>query len=732
MSNSPRTTANAFRQEDSALHQEVTREQNTLDRLFARREILLDEVRSQLQQAGIDDSPEAAARITGLVRRRTELDRADSGLCFGRIEELNGVRLHIGRVGLPGEDDSADPLLVDWRAPIARKFYTATAARPQGLRSRRHIRTEGRAVLGVDDEAFDRHDRGGDLVGEAALLEALDARRTGAMGDVVATLQSEQDEVIRAPHGGCLVVQGGPGTGKTAVALHRAAYLLFTYPQLAERGVLVVGPSPTFLRYIEQVLPSLGETQVVASTVDRLLPGVDAKWSDDAQVAKIKGRAVWAVILRRVVEARSPVLTTVEVHHGEDLVSLDQEQVAEALAAARAAGTSHYDARAAFRLRMIDLLTRQVVEHSKQMLSTVEAGFEDVLSRVDAAMARGNDALPSRVDSDGVDVDGVATAADISALRQDLAHSGEVSAALDQLWPVLEPTRVLAELLSSPALLAEYAPELTPDQRSAIQKENTSDWSEQDVALLDEVADLVGTPSAVDTVGDSETLSDRAMADRTWTYGHVVVDEAQELSAMQWRMLVRRCPTRSFTVVGDVNQTESPGGSASWDTALEPSFGRRFRRGELTICYRTPHEIMERTGPVLAAAGSTVAPPRAVRSNGVQPWRRFVSEVSLRADTIGAVREMADRYRGGQIAVIGADSTCSQLRDFPEDVDAEVAILTPAESKGLEFDAVLIVEPHAVIAQRRGWNALYVAMTRCTQELGVLSSRPGPDELSWS
>lgn len=727
MTPSPRTTTDA-------VHQEVRREQEELDRLFARRDDLLRDVVAQLhdaQASATHDHAEFAARVAGLVRRRTELDRADSGLCFGRIEELDGTRLHIGRVGLPADDDAADPMLVDWRAPIARKFYTATAARPQGLRSRRHIRTEERAVLGVDDEAFDRDDHG-DLVGEAALLDALDARRTGAMRDVVATLQSEQDEVIRAPHGGCLVVQGGPGTGKTAIALHRAAYLLFTYPQLAERGVLVVGPSPAFLRYIEQVLPSLGETQVVASTVDRLLPGVDAERSDGAIVAEIKGRAVWADILRRVVEARSPAVSTVEMHLGDDRVSLDREQVAEALAAARAAGTSYYAARAAFRIRVIDLLTRRVVEHNQGMLSTVEAGFEDVLGRVDATMAREADALPSKVDSDGVDVDGVATVADIAALRRDLAHSPGVTAMLDEIWPVLEPELVLAQLLSSPSLLEEYASELTDSERTAVHKRDSREWSAQDVALLDEVADLVGTPSVVATDAIAETLAERATADRTWVYGHVVVDEAQELSAMQWRMLVRRCPTRSFTVVGDVNQTESPGGSASWDAALEASFGHRFGRAELTICYRTPHEIMDRTGAVLAAAGSTVAPPRAVRSNGVQPWRREVNGEDLIAEAKVAARDLAGRYRGGQVAVIGPEPLRELLGQDVNDEGASISVLTPADSKGLEFDAVLIVEPHAIIAQRKGWNALYVAMTRCTQELGVLATRPGPDALDWS
>lgn len=740
-------------------------EQRGLDEMFDRRDELLAMVERDLTRvAGADvesgrDLVEAQARVRHLSRRRGELARADRGLCFGRIEEESGERLHIGRIGLPSPDQDADPLLIDWRAPIARVFYTATAARPMGVRSRRHIRTEGRVVVGVDDERFDSGEAsvpGDELVGEAALLAALDSRRTGRMGDVVATLQSEQDEIIRAHSSGCLVVQGGPGTGKTAVALHRAAYLLFSSERLVERGVLVVGPSPAFLDYIDQVLPSLGETQVVTTTTERLVPGIAATGADDPFTAEVKGRAVWADVLARLVGARWPVPTRLELSDGADVLVLEEEEVAEAVRSARTGGRSYHETGAVVRGRLVDRFARGLGERTQQLLTEAEEGFEEILASVDRAMGVDGDVGP-RGSAVGSDVDGVTTEDELDALRERLAGDREVAAVLDRFWPLLDVPELLEQLLSDQALLAEMAPELTASERAAVRRDPSKEWTAADVALLDELAELVGWsgPASPDTQDTDDTddvhdvedssdarrardvvkaevapLADRALLDRRWAYGHVIVDEAQELSPMQWRMLVRRCPPRSFTVVGDVNQTEASAGTHSWDQVLAPLFGGRWRQADLSISYRTPRETMDRTVSVLAAAGSTVAPPRAVRSNGVEPWRRDVTEAQVGAAISGALQEFEERYAGGQFAVIAPQSRLAVLAPLVSGT-VGARLLTPSDSKGLEFDAVIVVDPHEIVSVPRGWNALYVAMTRCTQELGLIAFGPGPAELAW-
>ena len=710
---------------------EIEREQVQLDDLFARRDELIEQVGAERRAAAESDGDGtyAEARVTALARRQHELDKADRGLCFGRMDRADGASWYVGRIGLPSRHDDADPLLIDWRAPAARAFYTATAARPDGLRRRRHIRTDERRVIGVDDEVLDAEnaDAATDLVGEAALMEALDARRTGSMNDIVSTLQAEQDDIIRAPHQGCLVVQGGPGTGKTAVALHRAAYLLFTHQHLVERGVLVVGPSRAFLDYIEQVLPSLGETQVVATTVDRLLPGTTAARHDSDAVAEIKGRGLWADVLQRVIDERQPVARPVTVVHEGEPITLDTEEVAEILAQARAGRVSHHEARGRFRARTLDALAEAVARHAQELIASMEEGFEDILARIDASMRAQAQNLGTQSSSRGVEVDGVATAEDVAVIRSGLRESATVSAALDDVWPALDPQTVLTDLLRDVDELARLAPELTANERALVVRERGADWSTADVALLDELAELVGAPTETTRVPvDGQSLAVRAGADRTWAYGHVIVDEAQELTAMQWRMLLRRCPTRSFTVVGDINQADSPGSARSWESALEPSFGTRWQRTELTVCYRTPHEVMACTAGVLEAAGSTVLPPRAVRSSGRPPGHVITDERRI-VDEIGsAATTLADRYAGGRVAVIAVADRTEQLRSHAALVRPDVVVITPEESKGLEFDAVVVVDPHAIVEQRRGWNGLYVALTRCTQELTVVALADGP------
>ncbi|HJW59889.1 MAG TPA: helicase, partial [Actinomycetota bacterium] len=348
---------------------------------------------------------------------------AEHGLCFGRLDHADGSHLYIGRLGLL--DDDREPLLVDWRAPAAQPFYRATWATPSGVVRRRHLRTRGRTVLGIEDDVLNPEllsdDEREGLTGEAALLAALTASRTGRMSDIVATIQAEQDRIIRADLPGVLVVQGGPGTGKTAVALHRAAYLLYTHRQrLARRGVLVVGPNPTFLRYIEQVLPSLGETDVLLSTVGGLFPGVAATGQEPLEVAAVKGDPRMVGVLAAAITDRQQVPDAdVVVEVGGVRLRLDPATCAEARRRARAAGTPHNEARSVFRRELVLALADQMVAALTRDLPEVDLPDDDLLV----------DLFPDERLLDP----------DLDEIRAELGANPAVRSAVDRLWPKLTP-----------------------------------------------------------------------------------------------------------------------------------------------------------------------------------------------------------------------------------------------------------------------------------------------------
>ncbi|MBA3573708.1 MAG: AAA family ATPase, partial [Pseudonocardiales bacterium] len=586
------------------------------------------------------------------------LNAVEQGLCFGRLDleegsepdgaDVEGMpRRYIGRLGLLDEDNDYEPLLIDWRAPVARSFYTATAASPDGVRRRRHLRTRSRTVLGFDDEVLDldaadlESTRSG-LTSEAALLAALGASRTGRMSDIVATIQVEQDRIIRAKPQGVMVVQGGPGTGKTAVALHRAAYLLYTHrQQLAKRGVLVVGPNPTFLRYIGQVLPSLGETSVLLSTVAELHPGLHARGAEPAATAAVKGRAAMAAVVAAAVRDRQqvpdvPVELTVE----QQRVRLDREVCTSARTRARRSRKQHNDAKRIFHREVIAALARQVA-----------ASLGSNLVDRDDSIRGGN----------------LLDAGDLADIRAELRESPELTAVLDELWPTLTPEQLLTELYSSPERLAAAARGLPAPERDLLARDPDPVWTPADVPLLDEAAELLGSDGSAEAAREAaalraelayaqgvldildldedldpellratdivdadrlaqrqqmrshETTAERAATDRTWTYGHVIVDEAQELSPMAWRVLMRRCPSRSMTVVGDVAQTGDAAGARSWADVLGPWVADRWRLEQLTVNYRTPAEIAAVADDVLAALDAGIEPPTSVRATGEAP-----------------------------------------------------------------------------------------------------------------
>jgi DNA helicase IV len=678
-------------------------------------------------------------------RRLAQLNAVEHGLVFGRTDGQRapgeagapgdtGVTLYIGRIGL--RDDEHEPRLIDWRAPAAHPFYAATPKDPAGLIRRRHIYTRDRTVTGVDDEVFDldrlsEPDRRS-LSGEAMLIASITVGRTGRMTDVVATIQAEQDRVIRATLQGALVVQGGPGTGKTVAALHRAAYLLYTHRRTLERrGVLIIGPNATFLRYISQVLPSLGETDVVLTSMAELFPGVAAAPDDDPAAAEIKGDLKMVQVLRRAVRDRQRVPETdLEVTADDVAMTVPREVVLRARDRARALRKPHNVARKLFVTEMLGAL------------AAAEA----------AALAR-------PLDPD-----------DLPYTRARLWDEPPVRAALDGLWPFLTPQRLVAGLLAEEGALRSAAPGLSSAERSVVLRAETPDaWTVADVPLLDEAAQLLGSDDSaarrqrraaererraeeryarevleitgvagsgfVDAAtladwnrdpGQQLTTAERAWADPSWAYGHVIVDEAQELSAMAWRMVMRRIPTRSLTVVGDVAQRGSAAGARSWAQMLDPYVKGRWHEEFLTVNYRTPAEIMAVAADVLATVAPGEQPPESVREEGVPP--RAVRGLDRVAAVVAAERD--DMGDGGKLAVIAPTSRIAELAralpgavpgDRPEVLDSPVALLTVGQAKGLEFDRVVLADPAGILAQSpAGGHDLYVALTRATHRLTVV------------
>jgi DNA helicase IV len=757
---------------------DIAEEQHYISRLYRR----LDDMRAATARRlaevlkdnatthqGRSERDSAAAMYT---RTAADLDGVESGLCFGRLDFDDGQRTYLGRIGLFDDTDEHEPLLIDWRAPAARPFYLATAAAPLGVDRRRHIRTRDRTVVGLDDEVLDiaeaAHSSGPlELTSESALFAAVTAGRTGRMRDIVATIQAEQDQIIRADPGGLLVVQGGPGTGKTAVALHRAAYLLYTYRrELATRGVLIVGPNPTFLRYIAQVLPSLAETGVLLRTLADLYPGVQATRDEPARAAELKGRPVMVEVLARAVHDRQRVPDEpLHLLADKETLTLAPEMIERARTRARRSGKLHNDARAVFAGYLLDALTTQIAE----AIGT-DPFADDPLGGDDAP---GDPMLLGP--------------ADLADIRSDLEADAEVQAALDWLWPTLTPQQLLADLFADAEAIASATPELTDSERALLLRA-PGGWTPADVPLLDEAVELLGVDEqaqrdrliaerrrrvafaqgALDiaegsrpldledeadpeillagdlldaaSLADRQALSDqvttaeRAAADRAWAFGHIVVDEAQELSPMAWRLLMRRSPNRSMTVVGDVAQTGDLGGASSWASVFGPYVADRWRLTELTVNYRTPAEIMELAASLLATIDPSLRPPTSVRSTGEEPRVVRTDSARLASAVAAAVRAESTRLDGGRLGVIAPAARVGELGSavraaVPDasvgaqaDLTQAVTVLTVRQAKGLEFDSVIVADPAAIEADSpRGRSDLYVALTRATQRLTLVT-----------
>ncbi|MFI6375030.1 HelD family protein [Streptomyces sp. NPDC050546] len=740
---------------------ELRQEQEFIDGLYARVDALRGDAETSVTDALAQGNTPMQARLERdiLVAERSgllaALNAVDGSLCFGRIDLTSGVTHHIGRIGLRTDDAERTPVLIDWRADVARPFYLATGHTPMGLRRRRHIATDGRRVTQLHDEILDLGDetRTGheDPTGDAVLLAALDSARTGRMSDIVQTIQADQDRIIRAPHRGVMVVEGGPGTGKTAVALHRAAYLLYEHRELlAKRAVLIVGPNPAFLGYIGEVLPSLGETGVLLATVGELFPGVKATATDPPEAAAVKGRAGMADVLAEVVRSRQALPDPViAIEHDREVLMLDDGLVNVARERTRAVKLPHNAAREHFEGHILNALT---------------------------------DLYAERIGTDPFDGSSLLDPSDITQIRDDIAENPDVWSAIDQLWPVLTPQRLVADFLAAPE---EFLP---AEDAEAVRRPLTRRWTVADVPLLDEAAELLGDDdrlareraarereeqiayargvlevsyasrtyefedkedsdpdgsevlSAHDVIDaerfaerheedDHRSAAERAAADRTWAFGHIIVDEAQELSPMAWRLLMRRSPTRSMTLVGDPAQTAEAAGVGSWSGILDPYVEDRWEHNRLGVNYRTPAEIMDAAAAVVRAEHPEFEPPSSVRSTGVRPWARATDD--LPGAVAKAVEELTPAE--GRLAVIAPRDLHRGLAARLDGVTAgaepdltqAVVLLDPRQAKGLEFDSVLVVEPG-----RYGTSDLYVALTRATQRLGVLHTGELPKSLA--
>ncbi len=731
---------------------ELAAEQAVIDRAYDRIEAMREQARRVAagmldQGAGGTHSArlERDVRVHVTERRLAELRVGDAPLCFGRTDHDDGERLYIGRMAV--SDDTNDALIVDWRAPAAEPFYRATGRHPMGLTRRRHFALRGRRLVGIDDELLDA-DHAADglvLVGEGALLSALERSRTGHMGDIVATIQAEQDQVIRAELAGILVVEGGPGSGKTAVALHRAAYVLYTHRFPLERaGVLLLGPNRIFLRYIEDVLPSLGEHTVVFATPSGRRPGARVSGVDPPATARVKGDArMIDVVARAVTQRQQPLGEPVDIPYGRYRLTVSVTDSARLVSRARRRSATHNERRVA--------LERLLLRHLVDQLASRGAAVSD----------------EARADLE-------------EALRAEPAFV----AATNAIWPALTPEALLHRFLASPAAIERAgrglltAAECQALYRPASPRTTDVDWTDADVALLDEAAQGLGErplprvrrngaddddhsyaiERALDGAGavDPQMRADlrrRLEAEAqesevdvpdlaTRTFGHVLVDEAQDLSPMQWRMIARRCPSGSMTIVGDLGQATGPAAPNDWDEVVTQLPRRRdLRVATLTVNYRTPAEVMELAARVLADAAPDIVAPVPVRRAGVDPVFSRVGPDDLVRATVGATLAEVAEVGQGKVAVVAPAGLLSGLAaDLGPDLartgtdaavlDAKVAVLAPEMAKGLEFDSVVVVEPARLVAEStQGLRALYVALTRTTRRLRVVSSEPLPPSM---
>jgi hypothetical protein len=674
----------------------------------------LDAERAAPGRAG-QQALERDLEIHRLTDRLRSLRRFGLDLCLGRVVPDPGTDpIYVGRFSLT--DDTGGLLLVDWRSPAAEPFFGATHANPMGLLSRRRYRWTAGRITDYWDEVFtsDGLEANAALDDQSAFIASLGSSRSSRMRDVLGTIQSDQDAIIRAGSRGTLVVDGGPGTGKTVVALHRSAYLLYSDPRLDSRrgGLLFVGPHRGYISYIEDVLPSLGEDGAQTCTLRDLVPGgSDAGDEADSAVALLKSsKRLVDVIETAVHRYETPPSKGLTIETPWADVWLSPAEWSEAFAAADA-GTSHNDARDGVWETLLDIATDQLVN---------ELDNEDV--------------SPSRA-------------------RRFLIQTDELASTFAHAWPLLDPLGVLADLWSVPSYLSECAPWLTAAELALLHRDDPRAWTVSDLPFLDAARQRIGDPDTVRSRhrGDAAIAADQEEMSRViehliedddsemqlmssftskgfrdaliddaarsridpdvlaGPFAHIVVDEAQELTDAEWQMLLRRCPSRSFTIVGDRAQARH-GFTESWEDHLGRLGLEPITVASLTTNYRTPDEVMAEAAPIILSALPDANVPTSIRHSGVPVMHGSTSELGVILD------EWLIGHSEGIAAVIGDPTFVGTARVRP---------LTPELTKGLEFDLVVLVDPDQFGAEIEGAVDRYVAMTRATQQLVILVTADG-------
>ena len=634
-------------------HPELQAEQAYVDRAYRHLERMRDVVASAGDK--VDGEVAQAAMDAWAAKRLRTYEDAERGLCFGRLDFETLLRpLYVGRRWV--HDEEQRQVVVNWQAPAARPFYTATPQDPHGVTLRRRFRTDGRRLIDIADEALDGSIVDGAAIGDF-LLEELERNRETHMRDIVATIQADQYRLITHDPNAPLVIQGGPGTGKTAVGLHRASWLLYTERErLRSRGVLVVGPNRTFMEYVSHVLPALGEDAVEQRAVSELVDGIVPELRDPPAVAELKADTRLADVVARAAELR--------------LVSEPEELV--------------------LRLEGSFVWVRE-----REVRELLEAAREE-LGYTAAARERFRMSLLRRFYEDYGRVLGGAAIRNFDEVEKALRAKGYLDAVLKAAWPLVSPEKLVHSLLASRPALEEAAHGILDDDEQRLLSRRGRRWSDGDIPLLDEARALIATPPR--------------------TFGHVIVDEAQDLTPMQLRMIARRAKEGAVTVLGDIAQGTGPVRYASWEEVLPHTPVEELRHA-----YRVPREIMDVALPLLDTIAPGSAPPISYRTGAEPPEVRRVEEAHLLAEAYRVAARLAD----GLVALIVPE-------DLLDDALAEahlydgVPLLTPRQAKGLEFDHVVVVEP-----ARIDLRELYVALSRPTKTLVVLHARDLPRELRY-
>jgi DNA helicase IV len=644
-------------------HPELESEQQYVDGAYRH----LERMRSLVARAAgaVDGEVAQAAMDAWAARRLKTFADAERGLVFGRLDFEQLARpLYLGRRWV--HDEELQQVVVNWQAPAARPFYTATPQDPHGVTLRRRFRTDGRQVLELTDEALDGSIVDGAAVGDF-LLEELERTRDRHMQDIVTTIQADQYRLITRDPTTPLVIQGGPGTGKTAVGLHRASWLLYTHrDSLARRGVLVIGPNPTFMEYVSHVLPALGEEAVEQRAVGELVDGIETTLTDPPAVVALKADLRLVDVIRRAAEARlvsEPEELAIRLEG--TFVWIREREIRELVQGARDELGLTIAARERFRM---NLLRRLYEEYGRVLGAYAVRSFEDV--------------------------------------ERALRSGGYLDRIVKAAWPQVSPDRLVRSLFRSRPALAEAANGILSPEEQKLLARRAGGWSDADVPLLDEARSL--------------------LAAGPHRYGHVIVDEAQDLSPMQLRMVARRAPDGGLTILGDVAQGTGAVAYASWDEVLpQLPHGDEASVEELRHAYRVPREIMEVALPLLQTIAPEVSPPIAYRAGGGAPRLLRVDEHEL----LPAAYREAERLarEDGLLAVIAPDELVAELEQ--EDLWDGVPLLTPRRAKGLEFDHVVVVEPALIAARPQGLRELYVALTRPTRTLVIVHARALPNKL---